>query len=143
MKGGHKMQYIILLILGIIAIVISFLTKNPAETPKETIHANGVVKKVIYSDTGNVRYYVNINTSEGNLLEAQSIYYSKTDRKYHVDDPIPVNYYFTDKGKVRCEVDDPDLIPCKTSFASLSRVMMIAGVALILLFIVFFAKSFL
>lgn len=143
MKGGKfKMQYIILLILGIIAIVISFATKNSNNTTPQMTQGYGTITKVIYSDTGNVRYYINIDAGNGEVLESQSIYYSKTNRKYHVDDTVPVNYYYTKNNKVRCEVNDIELIPVNESFNLVSKVTLIAGIVLIALFVVLTIKSF-
>lgn len=143
MKGGYKrMQYLILLVLGIIAIVISFATKNSDSTAPQMVQGYGTITKVIYSDTGNVRYYINIDTGNGQVLESQSIYYSKTNRKYHIDDTVPVNYYFIKNNKVRCEVNDSELVPVKDSFATVSKVTLFAGIILIALFLIFTIKSF-
>lgn len=143
MKGGKiKMQYIILLILGIIAIVISFATKNSNNTSPEMIQAYGTITKVIYSDAGNVRYYINIDAGNGQVLESQSIYYTKTNRKYHVDDTVPVNYYYTKDNKIRCEVNDSELVKVKDSFATVSKVTLIAGIIFIALFLILTIKSF-
>ncbi len=132
------MEYIISFVLGIVAVVISFVIKNFAKSSIATVPANGIVKKVIYSDAGNVRYYIDIYTDEGTVLKAQSIYYSKTAGKYHVDDSISVDYYLTRNGKVRCYVNDLELIPCKTSFTALSYPVFVIGLILIVVSVVLF-----
>lgn len=143
MKGGKfKMQYIILLIFGIIAIVISFATKNSNSTSPEMFQAYGIITKVIYSDAGNVRYYINIDAGNGQIIESQSIYYAKTNRKYHVDDTVPVNYYYTKNNKVRCEVNDPELVKVKDSFVTVSKVTLLVGIIFIALFLILTIKSF-
>lgn len=142
MKGEKiKMQYLILLFLGIIAIAISFATKNLNSNVPQMTQGYGTITKVIYSDVGNVRYYINIDVGNGQFLESQSIYYSKTNRKYHVDDTVSVNYYFIKNNKVRCEVNDSELVPVKDSFATVSKVTLFAGIILIALFLVFTIKS--
>ena len=141
-KGGKIMKYIILLILGIISIVISLITRKTDVQTIQMKSAFGTITNIIYSDAGNVRYYINIKTDDGQLLEAQSIYYSKTNRKYHEEDIVPVNYYITKNNDVRCEVNDQELVPCKDSFKSVSKITLIVGIVLIALFVVFVVKNF-
>lgn len=141
MKGGKKMQYLIFLILGIISICISFASKNANNTQHSTIKATGIITRVIYSDTGNVRYYVDVPT-EGDTLKGKTIYYKKTDRKYHEGDSVLLEYHYTKNNQIQAVVDDPDLIPCNSSFQPMSKIMLVVGVVFVILFAVFFIKSF-
>ena len=142
MKGKKRMQYLILLILGVSSVLLSVAFGKAANTQHQTEHAMGMITRVIYSDSGNVRYYVGIDLGNGSIVEAKSIHYSVTNRKYSENDPVAVKYYYTDDGSVMCELDDAELVPCKNVFEKMTGATLVVGIVLIVLFVIFTVKSF-
>lgn len=131
------MQYFIFLILGIIAICISVLSDKANKMQYETIKASGIITMIIYSDNGNVMYYVDILTEDG-ILKGETVYYSNTHRKYHEGDTVPLEYYYTKSNKLQATVDDPELVPCNAVFHRMSKIMFAVGIAFIVLFVLLF-----
>lgn len=136
------MKYIIFLILGLILLLISFLTreKEPSDIVKS--QAIGTIEKVIYSDSGNVRYYIRF-TDGSSEVQGQSIHYSVANRKYHEGDTVNISYYYAKNGNAIVEVNDSDLVPCSNSLSKFSKVSLILGIVLIVVFVVFLVKSLL
>ena len=138
------MEYIILLVLGVIAIILSLILSFSikGENKKIMNKSHGTITMINSSDGGNVWYYINVNLENGKNLEGQSIHYSNTNKKYYIGDIVPVKYYYTKKNNIQLELDDPDLKPCKNSLKNTPKILLIIGISLIMLFILFSMKSF-
>ncbi len=143
MKGRRTMlSNVFLLIIGVIAIVLSFTVKKSENKQIQMISAYGIVTNISTSDGGNVCFYVDVTDVNGNIVEAQSIYYSNTHKKYIKGDRIPVKYYYTPKGAMRCEINDSELVSCKESAPDYSKIFLSVGIALVCLSLIMIIKSF-
>lgn len=141
MKGVH-MKYIIFLILGLILLLISFLTRESDTSNIINQKAVGTIEKIIYSDSGNVRYYVKFSAN-GLDIQGQSIHYYSTNRKYHEGDTVNISYHYSKNGKAIVEVEDDELIPCKNSLSKFSKGSLVIGIILIVVFVILFVKTLL
>lgn len=104
-------------ILGIIASVIFlwlFVNASKKDDNVEKYKTKAIIDKIIYSDSGNVRYYIKFN-KDSEEMRGQTIYYSKTNRKYNEGDSVEIYYHYTKNNKIMAEVIDNDLVPCSNS----------------------------
>ena len=79
----------------------------------DKIEATGVIVQTIYSDTGNVMYIVNVELN-GNIVKAQSIYYS---------------------------ILDENIVPCKSDLAGELRILALFGIMVIVVICIFIIKN--
>lgn len=86
-----------------------------------------IIDKVIYSDTGNVRYYIKFN-KDNREIKGQTIYYSKTDRKYNEGDNAEIYYHYAKNNKIMAEIIDDDLVPCSNSLKNGKYILLFLSV---------------
>lgn len=106
---------------------------DPYENSPET---EGIITKITDSDTGQLRFYVTFTTSDGETVEGQSIYYSKTYGKYKKGDTVRVKYNVVSQNRVRIKLIDADIISCANSFVTASRVTLVTSCIFLLITIV-------
>lgn len=99
----------------------------------EKYKTKAIIEKVIYSDVGNVKYYIKFN-KDNEEMRGQTIYYSKTNHKYHEGDSAEIYYHYTKNNKIRAEIIDDDLV-------TVSSTIKYSRYVLLLLAIFFFVAS--
>lgn len=123
------MKYLGLLIVGIISLVFSFMFRQLGQNRQEVFSGQGTITEVFRGD-GQTQYYLTV-VAEGQTLTGRSVYYAKTNQKYHQGDIVPVTYYHTKNDYVRVMIEDEELVPCRTSAETLAKVTFWAGVLLL------------
>ena len=106
----------------------------------DKIEATGVIVQTIYSDTGNVMYIVNVELN-GNIVKAQSIYYSSKTKSLPDGEKVSVNYWETPKGNRTGEILDENIVPCKSDLAGELRILALFGIMVIVVICIFIIKN--
>ncbi len=134
------MPYIILICVGLVLVALSFLIGRKTDDPPMQ-NAVATIDNVIFSDTGNVKFYVSFYEN-GELKTGQSVYYSDTQGRYHEGDSVNIRYYLTKGGFYRVQIQDPDLVLCSESSPAFKKVLLFIGIGLSVLGAVLMIKSF-
>lgn len=117
-------------ILGISASAVFlwlFIIVSKKKDNVKKYKTKAIIDKVIYSDTGNVRYYIKFN-KDNREIKGQTIYYSKTDRKYNEGDNAEIYYHYTKNNKIMAEIIDDDLVPCSNSLKNGKYILLFLSV---------------
>lgn len=117
-------------VLGIIVSAIFlwlFVSTSRKDNNVKKYKTKAIIDKVIYSDSGNVRYYIKFN-KDNKEIKGQTIYYSKTDRKYHEGDSVEINYHYTKNNKIIAEIIDDDLVPCSNSLKNGKYILLLLSI---------------
>ena len=122
------MEYRIILVIGVIFIMAAICIRNgfvhEKERRKGYKRTNALVNRVIYSDSGNVKYYVSYEKDEKKIL-AQTDHYSSSTKNLNPGDAVEIGYYYTKSGNPRAVIFDNRIIPV---YAELRKTYVIAGV---------------
>lgn len=135
--GGVRLtKVIIVFVLSIILFVIAVKLKSSLkkdDLKKENYKTTlAIIDRVIYSETGNVRYYVSF-LDNGNIVTAQTNYYSSATKSLNTGDEVNIGYYFV-KGKIpRAVIYDERVTPCSNSLSGLYKLLNVAGVLLLII----------
>lgn len=134
-------EVIVFIVLAVISYslhhLFKYLSKDDFIDSRET---KGKITKVIMSDYGNTSYYISLITEQGDIVEAESIYYTSTGRKYMVDDSVDIEYVFGRTGDVLVRIIDEELITCRPAVVSATRNMFIASIVAIIIAMLFCIK---
>lgn len=123
----------------IIAFLFLFLSwkmrtglKKDARAQESYLPAHGVISRTVFSETGNVRYYV-VFVGAGKQMEAQTVYYSSRTKSLSPGDPVDIGYYFAKDGITpRAVIYDNRLVPCSDSVPGFCTLMAVIGAVLLL-----------
>lgn len=121
------MRYIVLLVLGLVLITGSFLINH--KKPKVRKQITATIDDVIFSDAGNVRFYVSFE-EDGQLKTGQTEYYADTGRKYNAGDSLKASYVVTKGGINRVYIEDPQVVPVSVSASKFRFVLLAVGILL-------------
>lgn len=135
-------EVIVFIVLAVISYslhhLFKYLSKDDFIDSRET---KGKITKVIMSDYGNISYYISLITEQGDIVEAESIYYISTGRKYMVDDSVDIEYVFGRTGDVLVRIIDEELMTCRPAMVSATRNMLIASIVFLVLAIGFYVNN--
>ena len=107
----------------------------------DKIRTTGVIEMTVYSDVGNVMYYVNAEVNE-NVVRAQSIYYSSKTKSLPDGKKVVVDYWESPSGRNRMvEIIGEDIIPCKDDMAGELRMLAGFGILVLAVIIIFMVKK--
>ena len=106
----------------------------------DKIRTTGVIEKTIYSDTGNVMYYVNTDVN-GETIRVQSPYYSSKTKSLPEGKDVVVDYIVLSKGVSSVEILNEDIILCKDDMAEELRVLAGFGILVLVVIIIFMVKK--
>ena len=129
----------LLFILGAIFLIIALLGAVRSES-KEYTRTEAVIERVIFSDTGNVKYYVSF-VNNGVEILAQTDHYSSETKSLNPGDKVEIGYYLTKNGKFRAVVLDDGLEPVSSRVGWLFKLMLVCGCAMVSIAIVLFVRS--
>lgn len=94
--------------------------------------ALATIDKVIYSETGNVKYYVSFSEN-GEKIVAQTDHYSAETKSLNPGDKVNIGYYFTKQKSPRAVIYDERLIPCSNSVHGFCKLLNIVGILLLII----------
>ena len=75
----------------------------------DKLRTTGIIEKVIYGDTGNVRYYVSVNLNDTNIIVKSNFYSSKT-KSLPEGKNVVVDYMISTKGVQSVEIINEDIV---------------------------------
>ena len=100
----------------------------------------GTISKTIFTDTGNVWYYVSF-LENGNKITAKTDSYTSETKSLNPGDAVEIGYYFTKRGNhPRAVIFDERVIPCSTSIPRYCKFFNIVGILLLLVALFIFIK---
>lgn len=136
-------KIIIVFVIAIVLLVIAFRIKSAIQNDssqmdnyKQTL---ATVDRVIFSDTGNAKYYVTF-TENGKRVTAQTDHYSSKTKSLNPGDEVKIGYFYAKNGAPRAVIFDKRLIPLTNSALSLYKFLTIIGILLLLIAVVLFAR---
>ena len=100
---------------------------------------SATIERTIYSDTGDVRYYVSF-VDNGRTIMAQTDYYSSDAKSLDAGDQVKIGYFFIRGSTAHAVIFDDRVIPVSDSDLSISKYMTVIGIVLLLVAIVMFVK---
>ena len=106
----------------------------------EKIRTAGVIDKVIYGETGNVRYYVNTEVN-GKDISVKSPYYSSKTKSLPEGKEVLVDYIVSSKGVESVEIINEDIILCKDDLGGELRMLAGFGILVLVVIIIFMVKK--
>ena len=132
-------------VIAIIFLVIAFIIKRAHK--KEQAQMNNykqtfaTIDRTIYSDTGEVRYYVSFVDDDRTIL-AQTDYYSSETKSLKAGDEVKIGYFFIRENTAHAVIFDERVIPVSNSIPRVYKFMTAIGLLLILVAVVMFARYF-
>ena len=121
------MEHRIILGIGIIFIMAAICERNRSVHEKERRkgykRTNALIDRVIYSDSGNVKYYVSYE-KDGEKILAQTDHYSASTKSLKPGDTVEIGCYYTKDGTPRAVIFDNRIIPV---YAELRKTYVITG----------------
>lgn len=105
----------------------------------DKLRTTGIIEKVIYGDTGNVRYYVSVNLNDTNAVVKSNFYSSKT-KSLPEGKNVVVDYMISNKGVQSVEIINEDIVPCKSDLSGELRILAVFGIIVIIVICIFIIK---
>lgn len=143
-KEVSKMvKIIIVFVIAIVFLAIAFRIKTAHKN--ESIQMGNynqtyaAIERVIFSDTGEVKYYVSFLDEENKII-AQTHYYSSKTKSLNPGDEVKIGYFFNKRGTPRAVIFDERVIPVSNSVPGFYKFMTIVGILLLLIAVVMFAR---
>lgn len=135
---------IIVFIIAIIFILIAFLIRSAhqkeitqIENSKQTM---AIIDQTIYSDTGEVMYYVSFVENSRTII-AQTDYYSSETKSLNPGEQVKIGYFFIRENTAHAVIFDERVIPVSTSDSKFYKVSTIIGILLFLVAAAMFVKA--
>lgn len=91
--------------------------KKREEQNTSCIRTEGVIDRAIFSDGGNVKYYVRFTDDAGERHLAQTDHYSSDTKSLNPGDRITIGYHFTPHGVSRAVIFDDRVVSCADTAA--------------------------
>lgn len=107
----------------------------------EKIRTAGVIDKVIYGETGNVRYYVNTEVN-GEIISVKSPHYSSRTKSLPEGKYVLVDYVVSSKGVSSVEIINEDIILCKDDMGGELKFLLGFAIAVLIVIAIFMIKKF-
>ena len=113
----------LLFIIGAVFLIIALLGAVRSE-PKDYTRTEAVIERAIFSDTGNVKYYVSF-VNNGVEILAQTDHYSSETKSLNPGDKVEIGYYLTKNCKFRAVVLDDCLEPVSSRVGLFFKFMLV------------------
>lgn len=124
----------IVFVIAIVFLVIAFMTRaafrNEILQMGNYKRTQAIIDRVVFSDTGNAKYYVSFE-EDGNVILAETNHYSSEIKSLNPGDEVKIGYYFIKRGTPRAVIYDERLIPVSNSVPWFYRFMTIVGILLL------------
>lgn len=135
---------IITFVIAIIFLLIAFIIKSAhqkestqIENSKQTV---ATVNQTIYSDTGEVMYYISF-IENGRSIIAQTDYYSSETKSLNPGEQVKISYFYINEKTVHAIIYDDRVIQVSNSDSSVYKFMIIVGILLLLVAATMFVKT--
>lgn len=137
-------KIVIIFVIAIVLLVIAFGIRASQKNEKSQIdnyqQTYATIDRVIFSDTGNAKYYVTF-TENGNEITAQTDHYSSKTKSLNPGDKVKIGYFIAKNGAYRAVIIDERLIPVSSSVPGYYKFLTIVGLLLLLVAAVMFARE--
>ena len=115
------------------------LKAEEIQTPKYKTTL-GTIKKAIFTDTGNVWYYVSF-LQDGNEITAKTDTYTSESKSLNPGDEVEIGDFCTKKrNQALAVILDKRVIPCSTSVPGFCKFLNIVGILLMIIALFMFIK---
>lgn len=124
----------ILIFISFMFFVGAVLTRRSMRKEQKIVltEAMGTIDRVIFSDGGNVKYYVKFQV-DGKELLAQTEHYTSDTKSLNPGDTVMIGYYFTKKGTARAKILEEGLIPCAVTAPKFAVMLFAVGMVFFLI----------
>lgn len=134
-------KIIIIFVISIIFFVIAAFLKPSSKIQEEKI-TTAVIKRKIYSETANVKYYVEF-FENGKKVTAQTKYYTSSAKSLDSGDEVEIGYYYTEKNIPVVNIHDKRVISCEEASSGFYKYVNAAGGALLIIAIISLVRKIL
>ena len=129
----------IIFVIAIVLLVVSFKMKTALQDESSQMdnykQTFAIIDKVIFSDTGNAKYYVKIT--------AQTDHYSSETKTLNPGDEVKIGYFFTKNGAPRAVILDEHLTLVSNGVPGFYKFIAIVGLLLLIAAVIMLAKAIL
>lgn len=132
-------KIIIIFVIALIFIVVATMLKPSSKTIVVN-KTTGIIDKVVYSETGNVMYYVSFYNNHSKII-AHSDYYSSSTKSLSPGEIVEIGIVNIRKDKFNVLIYDDRITPCASSAKTYSRISYIFGIAMLLLDVILLVKK--
>lgn len=142
-KVNRMIKTSILFVISIIFLVIAYGFKRAHKTDREQIDSykqtHATIERAIFSDTGNVKYYVSF-FEDGNKITAQTDHYTSETKSLNPGDEVKIGYFFTKNGAPRAVILDEHVIPVSNSAPAFYKGCFVIGTVLLLVAVILLVR---
>lgn len=143
-KVTKMVKSVIVFVIAIVLLVVAFrmkaaLQSNNSQTDnyKQTF---ATIDRVIFSDTGNAKYYVTF-MENGNKITTQTDHYSSKTKSLNPGDEVKIGYFFAKNGTPRAVILDESVVPVSNAVPGYYKFVAVIGLLLILVAAAMFVKA--
>lgn len=134
----------IFFVIAIVLLVVAFKMKTALRSDSSRMdnykQTFATIDRVIFSDTGNAKYYVTF-TENGNKITAQTDHYSSETKSFNPGDEVKIGYFFAKNGAPRAVILDERVVPVSNGVPGFYNFIAIIGLLLLVVAVVMFAKA--
>lgn len=123
--------FVIAISMLVIASRIKAAHKNDALKTDNFTQTYATVDRVIFSNTGNAKYYVSF-WENGKMVTAQTDHYSSESKSLNPGDKVKIGYFPAKNGAPRAVILDEQAIPVANSASSFYMFLTLVGIVLLL-----------
>lgn len=136
-------KLIIVLVIAVVLFVVAFRMKTVLQNDRAQMdnykQTFATIDRVIFSDTGNAKYYVTF-MENGNKITAQTDHYSSNTKSLNPGDEVKIGYFFAKNGAPRAVILDERLTPVSNNVSGYYRFIAAIGILLLLIAVAMFVK---
>ncbi len=132
--------FVIAIALLVIASIMKAVLQSDLSHKSNYKQTFAIIDRVIFSDTGNAKYYVAF-TENGNKITAQTDHYSSETKSLNPGDEVKIGYYFTKNGIPRAVILDERVVPVSNAVFGYCKFIAVIGLLLIFVAVVMFVKA--
>lgn len=136
-------KLIIILVIAVALLVVAFRMKTALQNDSSKMdnykQTFATIERVIFSDTGNAKYYVTFSEN-GNKITAQTDHYSSNTKSLNPGDEVKIGYFFAKNGAPRAVILDERLIPVSNSVPGYYKFIAVIGILLLLVAVAMYIK---
>lgn len=137
-------KIVIVFVIAIVLLVVAFRMKGALQSNNSQMdnykQTFATIDRVIFSDTGNVKYYVTF-MENGNKITAQTDHYSSKTKSLNPGDEVTIGYFFAKNGAPRAVILDESVVPVSNAVPSYYKFVAIIGLLLILVAVAMLVKT--
>lgn len=144
LKEVTKMvKSIIVFVIAVVLLMVAFRMKAALQSNNSQMNKYkqtfATIDRVIFSNTGNAKYYVTF-MENGNKITAQTDHYSSNTKSLNPGDEVKIGYFFIKNGTPRAVILDERVVPVSNAVSGYYKFVAVIGLLLILVAVTMFVK---